>query len=86
MPTTLPRPPSSAMPPIRQAVTAESSSVSKPSGVALPRRTEDSAPPRPASEPESAKAITIGRTIETPAARASARPPPIAWISRPQTV
>ena len=71
MPMTLPRPPSSAIPPIRQAVAAESSKVSKPSGVALPRRTDKSVPPSPASVPDKAKAMTSGRISETPAARAS---------------
>src|SRR6202042_2298613 len=65
-----PFPPSNAMPPIRHAVTAESRSVSNPNGVALPSRTDETAPARPASVPESAKEITMGRMMDTPAARA----------------
>ena len=51
MPRTVPFPPSNAMPPIRQAVTAESRSVSNPSGVALPSRTDETAPARPGQRP-----------------------------------
>src|ERR1700730_1248409 len=78
MPKTLPRPPSRATPPIRQAVTTDRTNVSKPRGVALPRRTHDKAPPSPARAPETAKAMTSGLIVDTPAALASALPPPIA--------
>jgi hypothetical protein len=47
---------------------------------------EASAPASPAQPAESAKAMTTGRVIEMPAARASSRPPPKAYISRPQRV
>ncbi len=61
------------------AVTLGSSRSWNPmAGLALPILSDTIAPVRPASTPDNVNAMTIGLHSGTPAATASARPPPTA--------